>query len=161
MNLQNDVPEAVSRETSEPLENAPVKIRTTSADDAANELEVAFLPLWRSLVASKTAIDVGAHIGTFSAALLDVGFETWAIEPNPKMYSRLIESFRDHPKFHALNVATSSNRRIDSLMSVTYKGSQTDDQIIADGLYSSLEPHPVFEGFDFSGSQTVVVWPLK
>jgi FkbM family methyltransferase len=161
MNLQNDDTETAPEGTSEFFANDTVKSRTASTDDAANELETAFLPLWQSLVANRTAIDVGAHIGTFSAALLDVGFETWAIEPNPRMYSRLIESFGGHPKFHALNVAASSDRRIDRLMFVNYKGSQTDDQIIADGLYSSLEPHPTFEGFAFSGSQAVVVWPLK
>ena len=40
-------------------------------------------------LSSRVAIDVGAHHGKFSAALLDLGFEVHALEPNPPALAEL------------------------------------------------------------------------
>lgn len=125
-----------------------------------HEIEGAFLALWRALVRTRNAIDVGAHIGDFSSALLDAGMRTWAIEPNPLLYGRLKERLQSRPQFRSLNIACSSKRDILQLQTAATSGSQALDRVAIDGLYGTLQRHPTFRGFEFRGTQTVVAWPL-
>lgn len=125
-----------------------------------HEIEGAFLPLWRALVRTRNAVDVGAHIGDFSAALLDAGMQTWAIEPNPLLYGRLKGRLQSRPQFRSLNVACSSKRDVLQLQTAATTRTNAKDRVAIDGLYGTLQRHPTFRGFEFRGTQTVVAWPL-
>jgi FkbM family methyltransferase len=123
------------------------------------EIEDLFLPCWHAWVEHPTAVDVGAHVGNFSSALIESGFETWALEPNPLIFPRLTRRFQGEAIFHALNLAASSRRAILHLRSVEYDA-DAPDRLERNTLFSSLRKHPVFEGLRFAGSQAVVAWPL-
>lgn len=128
-------------------------------NEGEHEIEFAFLPLWRALLRQRNAIDVGAHIGDFSSALLDAGISTWAIEPNPLLYARMKERLQRRPQFRSLNVACSSKRDVLQLQTARI-AADASDRVATNGLYGTLERHPTFEGFEFQGTQTVVAWPL-
>jgi FkbM family methyltransferase len=57
----------------------------------------------------RTAIDVGAHLGTFSEALLAVGFEVHALEPNPATFDELVRRLGSRPGFKAHQLAAGSS----------------------------------------------------
>ena len=56
----------------------------------------------------RVAIDVGAHHGTFSDALLASGFEVHALEPNPTVFDELVRRMGGRPGFKAHPLAASS-----------------------------------------------------
>ncbi len=67
--------------------------------------EVGLLTFLRSYLPSGKAIDVGAHLGEVSSALLDTGYEVYAFEPNREVFNRLVARIGENAAFHAHNVA--------------------------------------------------------
>jgi FkbM family methyltransferase len=57
----------------------------------------------------KTAIDVGAHHGVFSEALLEAGFEVHALEPNPTTFEELVRRLGSRPGFKAHQLAAGAS----------------------------------------------------
>jgi FkbM family methyltransferase len=58
---------------------------------------------------SVLVLDLGANLGHFSAAVLDLGFEVKAVEPHPIAYRYLESRFKKHPKVTLINGAIAAN----------------------------------------------------
>jgi FkbM family methyltransferase len=111
------------------------------------DIEDMFLPCWRGRVEHPTAVDVGARDGSFSSALVDSGFETWALEPDAPAFARLMRRFQGETRFHAQNLAASARRAI------------LPPGTLQNGADAHGEP-ATHNGLRSARSRAVVAWPL-
>jgi FkbM family methyltransferase len=118
--------------------------------------EVDMLPLLASVIAPRTAIDVGANRGEWTAALRRAGFSVDAFEPLPELSVALGQRFRDDPHVRVHAMACSDQIGTATLHTVDISDGQHDST-----LFSSLNEHPVFSGFAFSGGMMVPTTTLN
>jgi FkbM family methyltransferase len=120
------------------------------------EPEIDVLPLLAAAVQVRTAIDVGANRGALTAALRRVGFSVDAFEPLPELAAGLNQRFSgdDKVKIHAV---ACSNQTGSAQLHTVEAPITADDNT----LFSSLEPHPVFSGFEFTGAINVPMTTLN
>jgi FkbM family methyltransferase len=118
--------------------------------------EVDMLPLLASVIAQRTAIDVGANRGEWTAALRRAGFSVDAFEPLPELSVALGQRFRDDPHVRVHAMACSDQIGTATLHTVDISDGQHDST-----LFSSLNEHPVFSGFAFSSGMMVPTTTLN
>jgi FkbM family methyltransferase len=96
------------------------------------------------LLRCRTAIDVGANRGDFTAALCGQGFAVDAFEPLPSLAEQLAERFAGRPDIRVHALACS-----DSDGTATLKLATSATGAVDDTLFSSLEAHPSLDGLPF------------
>jgi FkbM family methyltransferase len=103
----------------------------------------------------KIAIDVGAHRGRFTAALVQMGFERiYAIEPHPSLANELRSKFGSDDRVNVLEFAVASEDgqgRL-HLAQLSQAGRLAVDPL----LFSALSIHPMPEGLEFGGGEIPV-----
>jgi FkbM family methyltransferase len=118
--------------------------------------EVGLLTFLRSYLPSAKAIDVGAHVGEVSTALLDAGYEVYAFEPNPPVFQSLSNRIGANPAFHAYNVAVG---QLENEMPLHLARDISPQGIYEDPtVFSSLVRHPMPADLPFTDS---IVVPVK
>ncbi len=142
-----------------PVQAAAALGENADADAAQNTIEYLLLPLLRTRLRNHSAIDIGAHAGDFTAALVQSGFSVTGIEPNPEMFRQLSQRFANADRVKLHNLAISDSQRILPLNMVAYGSDGGAQQ--ENALYSGLKKHPTFEGFEYTGTFNVVAWPLS
>jgi FkbM family methyltransferase len=117
--------------------------------------EVGLMIFLYSSLPTRTAIDVGAHVGEVSECLLSGGYEVFAFEPNPSVYERLIRRLGNRPAFHSFNLALgSSEAEMPLHLAEDLSGS---NRYVDQTAFSSLVTHSMPEDLPFTGSTTVSV----
>jgi FkbM family methyltransferase len=142
------------------LENEFVQqVCVETNDYALTNPEIGLLSFLYSYLPTRCVIDIGAHMGDVSEALLSTGYEVYAFEPSPAIYERLVERLGGRNGFHPLQLALGSNEgdmplhsAVDTTSSNTY-GDAT--------VFSSLITHGMPEGLRFNDTITVPVRTLQ
>jgi hypothetical protein len=62
--------------------------------------ETSLMAFLYSYLPTRKAIDVGAHAGDVSEALLKAGYEVYAFEPYPPVYAKLVKRLGNDTRFH-------------------------------------------------------------
>ena len=120
--------------------------------------EVGLMTFLRSYLPSGRAIDVGAHLGEVSSALLDAGYEVYAFEPNPEVFQRLVARVGENQAFHAHNVAVGA---IQGELPLHLAEDTSAQGIYEDATaFSSLVQHPMPADLPFKRSIMVPVESL-
>jgi FkbM family methyltransferase len=120
-----------------------------------NEPEEALLCFLLPFLGEKTAIDVGAHRGRFTEALLNMGFaRLWACEPHPQLSVALDQTYRNDARVDVLPLALSSQDGSAVLHLVSRSADEVES--VDPLLFSALNPHSMPPGLEFSG-ETVPV----
>lgn len=121
--------------------------------------EVGLMTFLRSYLPSGKAIDVGAHVGEVSSALLDAGYEVYAFEPNPSVFEALVNRIGPKDAFHAHNLAVGSREGVMPLhlaRDLSVPGEYGDATV-----FSSLVRHPMPADLPFTDSIPVPVKTLS
>ncbi len=121
--------------------------------------EVGLLTFLRSYLPSAKAIDVGAHVGEVSSALLDAGYEVYAFEPNPSVFEILMNHIGPNEAFHGHNFALGqreSEMPLHLARDLSEPGTYEDTTV-----FSSLVRHPMPADLPFTGSIVVPVKSLE
>lgn len=127
-----------------------------SADEAKqNEPEEKIIQFILPFLREKTAIDVGAHRGRFTKALLTMGFErVFAIEPHPQLAKDLKDAYAGDSRVDVMAAALGTEDTEGNLHLVARA---TSEPIDADPLlFSALEPHNMPSGIEFTGEKIPV-----
>jgi FkbM family methyltransferase len=103
--------------------------------------EIDILPTLAGVVKGKRSIDVGANRGEFTAALRKAGFEVDSFEPFADLVSDLESRFKSD-KYVRIHQTACSNK--DSIGRF-YRYSAVDPKL-DNTLFSTLHPHPTYEG---------------
>jgi FkbM family methyltransferase len=120
--------------------------------------EIGLMSFLYSYLPTRRAIDIGAHAGYISEALLDAGYEVYAFEPSPAVYERLINRLENRGDFHPFKLALGSVEGEMPLHSATdVAGSNAYGDVT---LYSSLVPHSMPDGLRFTDCTNVQVRTL-
>ena len=120
--------------------------------------EVGLMTFLRSYLPSGRAIDVGAHVGEVSSALLDAGYEVYAFEPNPEVFERLVARIGENQTFHAHNIAVGA---IQGELPLHLAEDTSAQGIYEDATaFSSLVQHPMPADLPFKRSVMVPVESL-
>lgn len=123
--------------------------------DDQNEPEEAVIRFLLPFLDEKTAIDVGAHRGRFTKALLEMGFtNVRSVEPHPVLVEQLIDAHRNDPRVTILPLALSSEDGDAKLHLVTQSSDASNE--VDPFLFSALNPHNMPPGLEFTG-ETVAV----
>ena len=121
--------------------------------------EIGLISFLYSYLPNRRVIDIGAHNGEFSDALLSAGYEVYALEPAPAMYEKLIGRLAGRDGFHPFQFALGSGEGEMSLHSATDLSSSN---VYGDTtVFSTLAPHGMPDDLPFTGSTTVRVRTLK
>lgn len=109
---------------------------------------------------SQTILDVGAHRGNFTSAMLEIGCNSvYAFEPHPELAKTLAKTFESDRRVTILPVALSSD---DGSAQLNLVRAQADSQLDADPLlFSALSPHNMPKGLEFHGSVEVEMRSLR
>lgn len=111
-----------------------------------------------SFLPHRRAIDIGANRGDVSSRLLQVGYEVYAFEPFPPVFTRLQDRLENNPRFHPFPLALGATEETRELHIVV---DQTEEKIYDDPtFYSSLTRHSLAEGLVFSETVPVTVRTL-
>jgi FkbM family methyltransferase len=117
--------------------------------------ETGLMAFLYSYLPTRKAIDVGAHIGEVSEALLKTGYEIYAFEPYAPIYEKLVKRLgrdnRFHPFPHALGCVEGEMPL--HLAKASSNGEQWGDTTVL----NSLILHSMPEGLPFSGTAMVKV----
>ena len=120
--------------------------------------EIALLGYLYSFLPDSTAIDVGAHIGSFSDQLLNAGYTVYAFEPYPPSYALLQQRLQMNPRFHAFELALGSTVGVADLhIASDLSGLARRDAT----LYHSLVERPMLPDLQFTGTQPVSVTSIE
>lgn len=117
------------------------------------EPELSVLALLAPSLSPRLALDVGAHRGRFTRALLDLGFEVHALEPNPEVRAELLQRLEGRAGLTVHACAAGAEAGEGSLELVADPGGQFSDA----SLFSSLAGLPLAEGLVRAGSVAVPV----
>jgi FkbM family methyltransferase len=140
------------------LDVAAYQVCIETSDYAATNPEVGLMDFLYSYLPTRSAIDVGAHVGDVSQHLLKAGYYVYAFEPYPSSHARLVQRINGATGFRAFNMALGSASGEASLHVVV---DSTDDRRFGDAsVFNSLAPHGMPEGLSFSDSVSVPVTTL-
>lgn len=123
--------------------------------DDQNEPEEAVIRFLLPFLKEKTAIDVGAHRGSFTKALLEMGFvRVWAVEPHPLLAGELTQAHGNDPRVAILPLALGSENGDAKL----HLAAHAFDSAIPEDplLFSALIPRNLPPGLELSG-ETIAV----
>jgi FkbM family methyltransferase len=121
--------------------------------------EVGLLSFLYSYLPTRRVIDIGAHAGDVSEALLNAGYEVYAFEPSPAVYDRLVSRLGHRNEFHSFNLALGS---VEGEMPLHSATDVTSANIYGDAtLYSSLVSHSMPDGLRFAECTNVRVQTLE
>ncbi len=132
--------------------------RLDGAPGGEDEPELALVSHLTAFIPHRVAIDVGAHAGVYSEALLKAGFAVHAFEPNPKMISQLRARLGGRPGFaaHALAVGSS-----DGTLSLHLLKDSTADHVYDASTLSTFTTHALPDGLTYDGALDVPVRSLE
>jgi FkbM family methyltransferase len=142
------------------LENEVVQqVCIETSDYSLANPEIGLISFLYSYLPNRRVIDIGAHNGEFSDALLSAGYEVYAVEPAPALYEQLIGRLAGRDGFHPFEFALGSSEGEMSLHSAT---DLTDSHVYGDTtVLNTLAPHGMPDGLPFTASTTVPVRTLK
>jgi len=120
------------------------------------EPELSVLEHLAPSLSPRLAFDVGAHHGRFSSALLDLGFEVHALEPNPAARAELVRRLGGFPGLtvHAM-AAGAKDGQAELGLVVDQSGHYSDPT-----QFASLTGLPLPQGLIRSGSVSVPICRL-
>jgi FkbM family methyltransferase len=121
----------------------------TVVDEVFNP-EMDILNTLAHILQNKKAIDVGANRGDFTAALRHVGFQVDSFEPLASMTEILEERFKTDALVSIHEVACSNIDGVGRLYEFTSSDTNLDDT-----LFSTLRPHPSYEGLNLDQNSLV------
>jgi FkbM family methyltransferase len=124
-----------------------------TAHERLLEPELELLSFLAPSLPSRLALDVGAHHGRFSGALLEVGFEIHAFEPNPAARAELERRFAGRAGFTLHGVAAGAEEGEADLRLVTDTSGRYTDPT----QFASLAGLPLPEGLVSAGTVRVPV----
>ena len=120
--------------------------------------EIGLMAFLYSHLPTRKAIDVGAHVGDVTAALLKTGYEVFSFEPYAPVYQKLVNRLGNFEQFHPFNHALGS---IDAEMPLHLaKPLANTDQWGDATVFNSLTTHSMPSDLPFSGTVTVTVKDL-
>lgn len=128
----------------------------TTGREGLLEPELEVLARLAPALAPRIAIDVGAHHGRFTRALLDLGFEVHALEPNPEARAELVRRLGDRPGFTAHAGAAGAEDGWAELGLVTDRSGHYADA----SQFASLAGLPLPVGLEKAGTVRVPVHRL-
>jgi FkbM family methyltransferase len=142
------------------LENEVVQqVCVETSDYGLTNPEIGLISFLYSYLPSRRLIDVGAHVGEFSEALLGAGYEVYAFEPAPPIYEQLISRLSGQDDFHPFQLALGSS---EGEMRLHLATDLTDSKVYGDTtVLTSLRAHGVPDGLQFTGGTNVRVRTLK
>ncbi len=133
----------------------PFPVIHTSREELL-EPELSVLAQLAPSLSPRLAIDVGAHLGRFSRALLDLGFEVHALEPNPATRAELVRRLEGRAGLTVHACAAGAEAGQGSLgLAADATGRYADPS-----LFASLAGLPLPEGLVRAGSVAVPVCRL-
>jgi FkbM family methyltransferase len=125
---------------------------------SADNPEIGLLRYLYSFLSDTTAIDVGAHTGTFSEPLLDAGYSVYAFEPYLPSYELLQKRLQGKPNFQAFQLALGRTEGVMDLhIAEDLSGANTRDA----SLYNSLVRRPLLPDLGFTGAVSVPVSSIE
>jgi FkbM family methyltransferase len=133
----------------------PFPLIRTSREELL-EPELSVLALVAPSLSPRLALDVGAHQGRYSRALLDLGFEVHALEPNPAARAELVRRLEGRTGLTVHACAAGAEAGEGSLGLVAGASGRYADP----SLFGSLAGLPLPEGLVRAGSVTVPVCRL-
>jgi FkbM family methyltransferase len=129
-----------------------------TSDYASTNPEVGLMSFLYSHLPGRTALDIGAHVGSVSERLLNTGYEVFAFEPWSVNYTQLIQRLSGYDGFHGLNVALGA---IDGELPLALAKDTTSDRVYDDAsVFPSLYEHGMPEGLSFYETVRVPVKKL-
>jgi len=122
--------------------------------------DVALMIYLYSFLPSRKALDIGANIGEVSWQLLQAGYEVYAFEPFPPVFTQLKQNFAGRSNFHPMEVAIGS---ADGRMDLHLVSCLSEDKAkYADPtVYSTLKPRTMPEDLPFTDTVQVEVRSLQ
>lgn len=129
---------------------AQARNRWLKGDEAERNLARFFGPL----LSERSGVDVGAHKGDFSAVLLDMGLETYALEASPGKAQQLRARFADRPDFHLFAIAAAEHDGSIDLNAVE-QVADIGDSPYDTSLLSTVVRHPMIDELRFGASLRV------
>jgi FkbM family methyltransferase len=126
-----------------------------TADYGFTNPETGLMAFLYSHLPTRKAIDVGAHVGDVSEALLKAGYEVYAFEPYAPVYEKLVNRLGNNRRLHAFQHALGcSEGEIPlHLAKSLSNGGQWGDTTV----FNSLTPHSMPESLPFSETAMVTV----
>ena len=112
--------------------------------------EIDILPTLADVLKSKKSIDVGANRGEFTAALRQAGFEVDCFEPMESLARDLELRFASDKSVRIHEIACSNKNGF----GLFYEFSASDSMLDST-LFSTLNPHPTYEGLPI-GQRSIV-----
>jgi FkbM family methyltransferase len=146
----------VADQSSATRQSAPVVAPAADAFSALNP-EIGLLQYISSYLDSRTAIDVGAHVGDVATRLLDCGCQVYAFEPFPASFAALQDRLGGKANFTASPVAIGA---ADGEGQLNVAAATTDAEDQDASLFHSLIDHPVGTSFRFADALPVQVRSL-
>ena len=125
---------------------------------SAGEPDLGLMTHLAPLLSNRKALDIGANIGNYSAALLDAGFEVHAFEPNPEVFEKLSARFVGRSQFKAHAVALGSRDGASPLHLL--RDVSPEHSFVDVSELSTLGDHPLPEGLEYAGNVEVPVRTL-
>lgn len=146
----------VAWQTKEFLTNQSVRqVCIETSDYFFTNPELGLMEFLYSYLPTRTAVDVGAHVGDVSEHLLNTGYEVYAFEPYPGSYRRLTERLGGRGGFHSFNFALGSVTG--ELPLYTVRDSSPDKRFEDTTVFHSLAPHGMPAGLTFERSIAVPI----
>ncbi len=124
-----------------------------TARDGLLEPELEVIARLAPELTPRVAIDVGAHHGRFTRALLDLGFEVHALEPNPAARAELERRLAGRPGVTIYDAAAGSADGEGELGLVADRSGRFTD----DTQFASLSGLPLPDGLERAGTVRVPV----
>jgi FkbM family methyltransferase len=142
------------------LENEVVQqVCVETSDYSLANPEIGLMSFLYSYLPTRQVIDIGAHAGDVSEALLDAGYEVYAFEPSSAVYNRLVNRLRNRDDFHSFEFALGSKEGEMPLHSAT---DVTSSNMYGDTtVFSSLVSHSMPDGLRFTECTNVWVRTLE
>jgi len=124
-----------------------------TARDALLEPELELIARLTPHLSPRVAVDVGAHHGRFTRALLDLGFEVHALEPNPTSRAELARRLEGRPGLTIYDAAAGSADAEAELALVADRSGRYSDET----QFASLSGLPLPDGLVRAGTVRVPV----
>jgi FkbM family methyltransferase len=120
--------------------------------------ETGLMSFLYSYLPTRKAVDVGAHVGNVSEALLETGYELYAFEPYAPVYEKLVERLGKDERFHPFPYALGC---AEGNLPLHLAKVVTEDHLWGDAtVFNSLISHSMPESLPFAGTAMVTVTSL-
>jgi FkbM family methyltransferase len=146
----------VADQASATRQSAPVVAPAADAFSALNP-EISLLQYVSSYIHNRTAVDIGAHVGSVAERLLDCGCRVYAFEPFPASFAALQDRLGARADFTASPVAIGA---ADGEGQLNIAAATTDAEDLDASLFHSLVDHPLRPSIQFAGALPVQVRSL-